>query len=117
MILRVLRAEPSFTCLAWQAPPAVDEVLWAHMRNLAGPLACEKNQFERSPGYACLIEGLPEQPDLGIGQDPFAAGSLMAFDPAAGIDRDNFLPHRPGEDRRGAGEDLVGQHRRRDTAN
>src|SRR5262249_39628763 len=50
MALAVLGARPSFAWLARHFPPTVDDVLGAHMSDLARTLPGEQDELERNPG-------------------------------------------------------------------
>src|SRR5262249_45023628 len=108
MALAVLGAGPVCGWLARHFPPAIDDVLGAHMADLAGSLASEQDELERGPGYSGAAEGFPEKPQLAIGENALAARGLMTVNPPAGINRDHLLLHRPGEDRTGGREHLIG---------
>ena len=53
----------------------------------------------------------PQQLDLGVGQHPLAGRGRIAVDACDRIDGDDLLPDRPGEDRAGRSERLVGDYR------
>src|SRR5262249_38522014 len=108
MALAVLGPRPAFGWLARHFPPAIDDVLGAHMRYFARTLPGQQDELERSPGEAGLIESGPEPWQLTVGQDALAARGLMAINPVARIDRDDLLLHRPGEDRTCRREHLIG---------
>src|SRR5262249_56587818 len=107
MIGAVLSAGPVSSWLAWHFPPAIDDVLGAHMPDLARSLPGQQDELERSPGSSGLIEGLPEQRQLTVGENALAARGLMTINPVAGIDRDHLLLHRPGKNSRGRPQHLL----------
>src|SRR5262249_19273496 len=50
MALAILGARPACGWLARHFPPAIDDVLGAHMPDLAGTLPGEQDELERNPG-------------------------------------------------------------------
>src|SRR5262249_59734664 len=111
MALAVLGAGPVCGWLARHFPPAIDDVLGAHMRHFAGTLPSKQDELERSPGYSGSVESFPEQPQLTIGENALAARGLMTVNPPAGINRDDLLLHRPREDRADGREHLISEDR------
>src|SRR5262249_46169880 len=114
MALAVLGARPACGWLARHFPPAIDDVLGAHMADLARTLPGQQDELERNPGWPGLIESLPEPWQLTIGENALAARGRVAVDAVAGINRNHLLLHRPGEDRACGRKDLVGEDRGRD---
>ena len=94
MIAAVLGARPVTLRLARHLPPALDDVLALHGGDLAGPLAGEQDQLQRR------VELVPQQRDLGVGQDALAVRGRIAVDQLARVDGEDLLPDRPREDRR-----------------
>src|SRR5215510_8075084 len=117
MRVAVLSARPTECLRSRHFPPAIDKMLGSHVTNLARTLAGEQDKLERSSGESTLSEGFPERAHLAIGEHALPARGLIALDAVAGIDGDDLLLHRPGEDCRGCRQDLVGEDRGRDPAN
>ena len=73
-------------------PPAVLDVLAAHVRNFAGTLAGEEDHLQGGAGdQAGVIERGPEPRHLAVSEDAFAAAYRITIDAPAWIDGDQLL--------------------------
>src|SRR5215472_10714627 len=85
--------------LARHLPPAIDDVLAAHVGNFAWTLTTQPDHFQRRAAHRIeMAERLPKQRHFRLVQYAFAAARRVALDQPCGIcRRDDFLANGPTE--------------------
>src|SRR5262245_65428207 len=113
MCVTVLRTRPNTRyLLPRHFPPAVLNMLKAHMTHLAGTLPKQQDELQgRADNRSGIVERGPHHWNFAGTEYAFAVPSWVALHQLAWIVEQNFFAHRPRINCRDSGQRLIGGYR------